>query len=222
MDPFAGSLQDPQSMHKYLYCHANPINNIDPSGSMALALQLNISMVIKVAIFSIVAYDVMRAMLGLPSFTLAMMKLTEAILTGFIDLTKNLGIAAWTAVMSTYSAITEVIRKIRLEFPKIKKFWRSGNYDLCVQTFTPPFRTPAKYITFGVLPLSLQVGGMPSHIAGLCLSNKITRNPRHEFTIFRLDYNPYPRTTTSLFVLHWHSDLWPGHHEILRWPPSSI
>jgi RHS repeat-associated protein len=31
-DPFAGNMQDPQSLHKYLYCHANPINGIDPSG----------------------------------------------------------------------------------------------------------------------------------------------------------------------------------------------
>jgi len=34
MDPFAGNNQDPQSLHKYLYCHANPINGIDPSGLM--------------------------------------------------------------------------------------------------------------------------------------------------------------------------------------------
>ena len=33
-DPFAGNPQDPQSLHKYLYCHANPINSIDPSGMM--------------------------------------------------------------------------------------------------------------------------------------------------------------------------------------------
>jgi RHS repeat-associated protein len=32
IDPFAGNNQDPQSLHKYLYCHANPINGIDPSG----------------------------------------------------------------------------------------------------------------------------------------------------------------------------------------------
>jgi RHS repeat-associated protein len=35
-DPFAGNMQDPQSLHKYLYCHANPINNIDPSGLFSL------------------------------------------------------------------------------------------------------------------------------------------------------------------------------------------
>jgi RHS repeat-associated protein len=32
MDPYAGNPQNPQSLHKYLYCHANPVNAIDPSG----------------------------------------------------------------------------------------------------------------------------------------------------------------------------------------------
>ena len=32
MDPFPGNNHDPQSLHKYLYAHCNPINNIDPSG----------------------------------------------------------------------------------------------------------------------------------------------------------------------------------------------
>jgi RHS repeat-associated protein len=36
MDPFAGSPQDPQSLHKYAYAHANPINAIDPSGSFSI------------------------------------------------------------------------------------------------------------------------------------------------------------------------------------------
>ncbi len=35
MDPFAGNSSDPQSLHKYLYCHANPINAIDPTGQFA-------------------------------------------------------------------------------------------------------------------------------------------------------------------------------------------
>ncbi|MHC5062140.1 MAG: RHS repeat-associated core domain-containing protein, partial [Planctomycetota bacterium] len=34
IDPFAGNNRDPQSLHKYLYVHANPINNVDPSGQM--------------------------------------------------------------------------------------------------------------------------------------------------------------------------------------------
>jgi hypothetical protein len=32
MDPFAGNLQDPVSLHKYLYCAANPVNAIDATG----------------------------------------------------------------------------------------------------------------------------------------------------------------------------------------------
>ncbi len=37
MDPYAGNNRDPQSLHKYLYCHANPVNSIDPSGMWSLA-----------------------------------------------------------------------------------------------------------------------------------------------------------------------------------------
>jgi len=32
VDPFAGDMQDPQSLHKYLYAHCNPINALDPTG----------------------------------------------------------------------------------------------------------------------------------------------------------------------------------------------
>jgi RHS repeat-associated protein len=32
LDPFFGNLNDPQSLHKYLYTHADPVNGIDPSG----------------------------------------------------------------------------------------------------------------------------------------------------------------------------------------------
>jgi len=27
-DPYSGNYNDPQSLHKYLYCHANPVNNV--------------------------------------------------------------------------------------------------------------------------------------------------------------------------------------------------
>jgi hypothetical protein len=34
LDPFAGNTQDPQSLHKYLYTHGDPIQGIDPRGLM--------------------------------------------------------------------------------------------------------------------------------------------------------------------------------------------
>ncbi len=36
LDPFAGNMQDPQSLHKYAYVHGDPISNTDPSGEISL------------------------------------------------------------------------------------------------------------------------------------------------------------------------------------------
>ncbi|MFV1967988.1 MAG: RHS repeat domain-containing protein [Pirellulaceae bacterium] len=36
LDPFSGNMQDPQSLHKYLYVHGDPVNAADPSGLRSL------------------------------------------------------------------------------------------------------------------------------------------------------------------------------------------
>jgi len=36
LDPFFGNLNDPQSLHKYLFCHGDGINGIDPTGEETL------------------------------------------------------------------------------------------------------------------------------------------------------------------------------------------
>jgi RHS repeat-associated protein len=41
LDPFFGNLTDPQSLHKYLYTHDDPINGIDPSGLMTVAAMVS-------------------------------------------------------------------------------------------------------------------------------------------------------------------------------------
>ncbi len=41
LDPFAGNMRDPQSLHKYLYTHADPMNAIDPSGLFTLGSVLS-------------------------------------------------------------------------------------------------------------------------------------------------------------------------------------
>ncbi len=52
MDSFAGSPQDPQSLHKYLYCHANPVNNIDPEGKFSYG-DVTLAMAIRSVLFLI-------------------------------------------------------------------------------------------------------------------------------------------------------------------------
>lgn len=37
LDPFSGNLRDPQSLHKYLYAHGDPVNGIDPTGNFLAA-----------------------------------------------------------------------------------------------------------------------------------------------------------------------------------------
>ena len=37
MDNYEGSIDDPVSLHKYLYCNSDPVNNYDPSGYNTLA-----------------------------------------------------------------------------------------------------------------------------------------------------------------------------------------
>lgn len=37
LDPFFGNLNDPQSLHKYLYTHGDPVNGIDPTGEFSLS-----------------------------------------------------------------------------------------------------------------------------------------------------------------------------------------
>ena|GEM_PF-3486899 len=36
LDPFFGNINDPLSLHKYLYSHADPVDNIDPTGLLSL------------------------------------------------------------------------------------------------------------------------------------------------------------------------------------------
>jgi RHS repeat-associated protein len=45
-DPYAGSSYDPLSLHTYLYCHADPVNGIDPSGEMSMGEVITVTTII--------------------------------------------------------------------------------------------------------------------------------------------------------------------------------
>ncbi len=50
LDPFAGNMQDPLSLHKYAYVHGDPVQGADPSGEftafahVALATSITVQM----------------------------------------------------------------------------------------------------------------------------------------------------------------------------------
>jgi RHS repeat-associated protein len=53
LDPFAGNHEDPQSLHKYNYCHSDPVNGIDPSGKNLL-LRLAVALVCIAIVLSLI------------------------------------------------------------------------------------------------------------------------------------------------------------------------
>jgi RHS repeat-associated protein len=55
LDPYAGNIYDPQSLHKYAYCHTDPVNAVDPSGEFALA---------DITMASTIAFGVTGAIVG--------------------------------------------------------------------------------------------------------------------------------------------------------------
>jgi RHS repeat-associated protein len=55
MDTFKGSNFDPQSLHKYDYCHGNPVNGTDPSGRniVELVIILNALLVVGTILYTV-------------------------------------------------------------------------------------------------------------------------------------------------------------------------
>ncbi len=53
MDDYPGNYSDPQSLHKYLYCHANPINATDPSGNITCTQEVSVTTAIGAEIFAL-------------------------------------------------------------------------------------------------------------------------------------------------------------------------
>jgi RHS repeat-associated protein len=109
-DPFAGNSRDPQSLHKYLYCHANPINGIDPSGMMSFSLS---GVVTVTAIIGGIVGLVAGAVLGSQkagkffsweTFKWAIVGLCLGALTGAI-----IGAAGWTVAHGGFAALWKVV-----------------------------------------------------------------------------------------------------------------
>jgi len=67
LDPFAGNNRDPQSLHKYLYAHANPVNRIDPSGKFLSCVCLT-SAWFAIATISTILVGILAYVVGMPFY----------------------------------------------------------------------------------------------------------------------------------------------------------
>jgi len=123
MDDYTGDHQYPKSLHKYLYCHANPVNATDPSGMMITTMELNISMVIGVSLLGL-ACTVLT-----PAWQEANNRVADAILDVLLDLVAS-GEAAALAAYSEFKsntrkvtkAIDDVARKLKKTVKELQKF----------------------------------------------------------------------------------------------------
>jgi len=64
LDPFFGNLNDPQSLHKYLFCHGDGINFNDPSGRSWTLGQIGIAVSIAVGLSALAYYGFYRPLVA--------------------------------------------------------------------------------------------------------------------------------------------------------------
>lgn len=136
IDPFAGSPQDPQSLHKYLYCHANPVNAIDPSGrSYTMAGTLTSLSIVQI-VFAAVALTYVAA----PDFR----KVVEDAAEREIKLLIALAVATGMILKQVFNAARDLVR--RLPRSRRKEVYLHYSYKKLKVAFSLDIR--------GLLPIS--------------------------------------------------------------------
>ena len=107
MDPFAGNNRDPQSLHKYLYAHCNPVNNIDPSGTMVKIIELNVTVAIMAFVFILLATTVLN-----PAWRQASQSVADAIVASIAALIE----AGAISLEDAFRRISQELRNLRDRF----------------------------------------------------------------------------------------------------------
>ena len=110
MDDFAGNESDPQSLHKYLYCHANPVNGIDPSGMMVAAMSIsNLQLVIAISVLLVATIKVATD----KAWQRASEQLAEALIASTVALVAAAGMpfkSGWEKIKETWNRVKEYFK----------------------------------------------------------------------------------------------------------------
>jgi RHS repeat-associated protein len=113
LDPYAGNMQDPQSLHKYLYCHNNPINGVDPTGMFTSVAELNISVIIGVALIATLAVGINK------DFQRAVTQSAEALIRMIVSTFSAIGSSIqnlWNNLVNRLSRFLDYIKKRGLPY----------------------------------------------------------------------------------------------------------
>jgi RHS repeat-associated protein len=110
LDPFAGNVNDPLSLHKYLYTHADPVNGIDPSGESLTesltTLQIQVTAFANKAAGVYRAYAYVNRVIDTITFVTDMIRLLTNIST--LNLSK-----VKTLLSDTFSANSDFRQKLQ-------------------------------------------------------------------------------------------------------------
>ncbi|MDO8335744.1 MAG: RHS repeat-associated core domain-containing protein, partial [Candidatus Saccharibacteria bacterium] len=87
LDTYEGNNYDPQSLHKYLYCHADPVNSIDPTGNMEFSLVSITGTMANIASMSMKAYRYVRIGLAIMDIYTAVNIVYKALTQGISSVT---------------------------------------------------------------------------------------------------------------------------------------
>ena len=128
MDSYLGSVDDPVSLHKYLYANANPVNYIDPSGynsygemNLALKIQLILTDITTLKINMYCWYIRLgEASIGGKILKEVIDESFELLLEGDVDIYSVM----WTSVEIVYG-----LADSEQEFSTLKKTNKSGKYS---------------------------------------------------------------------------------------------
>ena len=109
MDTYAGSIYDPDTLHKYLYANGNPVKYSDPSGNIFSAVGTLVATTISTVYNNFDTLNAMGIISGLNNSAITAflggsdMEITKAFVTGYLT---GFGLGAVMYVAAAYEIIT--------------------------------------------------------------------------------------------------------------------
>jgi RHS repeat-associated protein len=197
LDPLAAVPQDPLSLHRYLYAHVDPINNLDPTGEQTTLAEVNLAAVFVVALAATAVLrtalmETLESPLG-PSIAIS------EVYRAFQEVSRDAGAVIYLALAE---AVRQTGQRVRETLERLGKHIR--DYQLIIQlpTFTKPGprrlapRGRGRFVLF-------ERGGDKQRIMGVRFRHRVLKINN---LIIRFDWHPVPRVFPNHAVtVHFHT-----------------